>query len=34
MILAGEYYDMEEPVMELRDTIDRLTRAAADLYAA
>jgi hypothetical protein len=34
MILAGEYYDMEEPVMELRDTIDRLTRAAAHLYAA
>ena len=34
MILAGEYYDMEEPVMELRETIDRVCRAAAHLYAA
>jgi Histidine kinase-, DNA gyrase B-, and HSP90-like ATPase len=32
MVLAGEYYDMEEPVMELRDTIDRVSRAAAHLY--
>jgi hypothetical protein len=34
MILAGEYYEMEEPMMDLRDTIDRVTRSAAHLYAA
>lgn len=33
MILAGEYYEMDEPIIELRETIDRVTRAAAHLYA-
>jgi hypothetical protein len=34
MILAGEYYELDEPVIDVRDTLDRVTRAAAHLYAA
>ena len=34
MILAGEYYELDEPVYDIRLTIDRVTRAAAHLYSA
>ena len=33
MVWAGQYYETEEPLIEVRDTINRVSRAASHLYA-